>query len=170
MIASTVTLPAFGTVIAGQGGIFAAILRAPLIDGVEQPPFALIVSDAAEGEVECEWGKYGKDVPGTSSRTDGQANTDAMVKAECPAALQLRVLAIGGHTDWYLPSLGELNSAAANVPEIFSKDGWYWTSTQVSRSLAFVQDFEDGSSYWDGEGYRHRARACRRIQLDALNA
>jgi hypothetical protein len=149
MKAHPLTLPAFGAIVPSQGGLFAAILRGPRIDGVEQPPFALLVSDAAAGEFEdIAWGEYGKDVPGTGSRTDGQANTAAMALASCPAALRVRDLTIDGHSDWYLPSLGELNSAAANVPELFSTDGWYWTSTQGSRRSAFVQDFEYGYSCW----------------------
>ena len=165
-----ITLPAFGAVIAGQGGMLAAILRGPVVDGIEQPPFALLVSDAAVGEIEsCAWGEYGKDVPGTSSRTDGKANTDAMALASCPAALRVRELTIDGHSDWYLPSLGELNSAAANVPELLSTEGHYWTSTQGSRNGAFVQDFENGYSGWYGKDDERRVRAFRRISLELLN-
>ena len=170
MKAHPITLPAFGAVIPGQGGLLVAILRGPIVEGVEQPPFALLVSDAAVGEFEdVAWGEYGKDVPGTTSRTDGKANTDAMVLASCPAALRVRDLTIDGHSDWYLPSLGELNSAAANVPELFSTDDWYWTSTQGSRYSAFVQGFEDGDSLYDDKDHGHRVRAFRRISLDLLN-
>lgn len=166
----TPTLPTFGAMVPGQGGIFAAILRGPIVDGVQQPPYALLVADATVGEIEeVIWGEYGTDVPGTSSRTDGQANTDAMVLANCPAALRVREISIDGHTDFYLPTLGELNSAAANVPEIFSTDGYYWSSTQGSRYDAFVQDFEGGNSYWDGKDSGRRVRAFRRISLDLLN-
>lgn len=165
-----ITLPAFGAVVPGQGGMLAAILRGPTVDGIEQPPFALLVADAAVGEIkDVAWGEYGKDVPGTSSRTDGKANTDAMALANCPAAMRVRELTIDGHSDWYLPSLGELNSAAANVPELFSTDDYYWTSTQYSRDYAFVQDFEVGYSGWDGKDDGHRVRAFRRISLDLLN-
>jgi hypothetical protein len=116
-----------------------------------------------------QWGNYGKDVPGTSSRSDGKANTDAMALAGCPAALRVREISIDGHADYYLPALGELNSAAANVPELFSKKGWYWTSTQTSRSYAFVQDFKYGSSGWTGKGTERRVRAFRRVPLELLN-
>jgi hypothetical protein len=164
------TLPAFGALIPGQGGHFAAILRGPVIDGIEQPPFALLVSDAAVGEFEdVEWGNYGTDVPSTSSRLDGKANTDAMAAAGCPAATKVREVVIDGHSDFYLPSLGELNSAAANVPELFSTDDYYWTSTQNSRGSAFVQGFEYGISNWFGKDDEHRVRAVRRIQLELLN-
>ncbi len=171
MTKPTITLPAFGVAIAGQGGIFAAIMRGHVVDGVEQAPYALLVSDAAAGEIEAvAWGEYGKEVTGTSSRSNGRANTDAMALANCPAALRVREISIDGHTDFFLPSLGELNSAAANVPELFNTDGWYWTSTQLSRSSAFAQDFEYGNSGWNSKDYEHRARAFRAIPLDILNA
>ncbi len=171
MTKPTITLPAFGASIAGQGGIFAAIMRGHIVDGVEQAPYALLVSDAAAGEIEnVTWGEDGKEVTGTSSRSNGKGNTDAMVLANCPAALRVREISIDGHTDFFLPSLGELNSAAANVPELFNTDGWYWTSTQFSRSLAFAQGFEYGNSGWDGKDNEHRARAFRVIPLELLNA
>ncbi|WP_418145473.1 DUF1566 domain-containing protein [Variovorax paradoxus] len=170
MQTNPITLPAFGATIPGQGGTFAAILRAPRVDGAEQPPYALIVSDAAAGEFRSQWGEYGKDVAGASSRTDGRGNTEPMADAGCPAALRVRELRIDGHADWFVPSLGELNSAAANVPELFSTEGWYWTSTQGSRYYAFVQDFEDGFSSWSGKDVEHRVRACRAIPLDLLTA
>ena len=170
MTPSPITLPAFGAAIAGQGGNFAAIMRGPIDDGVQQPPYALLVSDATLGEIKEVWGEYGKDVPGASSRTDGKANTDAMVLANCPAALRVREISIDGHTDFYLAAPGEISSAAANVLEFFSKKGYYWTSQQFSRSYAFVQDFEDGNSLWLFKGNKHRVRAFRRISLDLLNA
>lgn len=165
-----VTLPAFGSLIVGQAGIFAAIMRGPVVDGVEQPPFALLVSEKAAGESESHWGEYGKDIAGTASRTDGKANTEAMAAAGCPAALQIHGKDIAGHTDWYLPSLGELNSAAANVPEQFEPKGVYWASTQDSRDSAFAQFFEFGSSIWRYKDGEFRVRAFRRIPLDHLNA
>lgn len=171
MQAHPITLPAFGAAIPGQGGIFAAIMRGPVVDGIEQPPYALLVSDATVGEIaEVEWGNYGKDVPGTSSRTDGLANTIAMAAANCPAALRVQAITIDGHSDYYLPALGELNSAAANVPELFNTEDWYWTSTQDSRYDALAHDFEYGVSDWGVKDLRHRVRAFRRISLQSLIA
>jgi hypothetical protein len=164
------TLPAFGALIPGQSGHFAAIMRGNLIDGVEQPPYALLAAPAATEIENVIWGKYGQDIIGATSRRDGQVNTAAMVVADCPAALCVRNLAIDGHADWYLPALGELNAAAANVPELFNTKGWYWTSTQYSRDTAFVQDFEDGGSGWDGKDFDCRVRAFRRIPLDLLTS
>ncbi len=165
-----VTLPALGSLIVGQAGIFAAIMRGPVVDGIEQPPYALLVSEKPAGDSESRWGEYGKDIAGTASRIDGKANTEAMAAAQCPAALQVHGKDIGGHADWYLPSLGELNAAAANVPEHFEPKGVYWTSTQCSRYDAFAQDFEYGDSFWDNKDTEFRVRAFRRIPLDHLNA
>jgi len=166
-----ITLPAFGALIPGQGGYFAGILRGPTVDGIEQPPYALLVSDTTKGEFEdVQWGEYGKSLDGAMHRTDGKANTKAMAQAKCPAALKVRDLTIDGHSDWYLPALGEMNTAHANVPELFSTSGWYWTSTQLSRGFAFVQDFEYGGSSWNLKDNERRVRAFRRVQLELLNA
>lgn len=169
MKSTAINLPAFGAFITGQGGHLAAIMRGHTIDGIEQPPYALLVSSQAAGEIDaCEWGHYGKEIEGTSSRTNGHSNTAAMLAAECPAAVKVAAIEIDGHKDWFLPSLGQLNAAAANVPELFSKDGYYWTSTQVSRDSAFVQGFEGGFSGWNFKVSQLRVRAFRAIQLDLL--
>ncbi len=158
------TLPAFGAYIDGQGGYFAGVMRGPTVDGVQQPAIALLVCDAAH-EIMTTWGKYREDVPACASRTDGQSNTLAMLNANCPAAMHVRGLTIDGHNDFYLPSIGELNIAGANVPEQFSTDDYYWASTQLSSYDAFVQDFEYGDSHWDVKGIGLRVRAFRRIPL-----
>lgn len=166
---SNITLPAFGSAIAGQGGIFAAIIRAPRVGDVEEPPFALIVADR-EHEFESTWGEYGQDVAGAGSRTDGLGNTKAMADAGCHAAKRVRELQVDGHADYYLPSLGELNSAAANVPEAFDPEGVYWTSTQSSRHGAFCQGFDYSLSGWLFKDDEWRVRPFRRIPLEALTA
>lgn len=163
------TLPAFGTHIASLGGIFAAIVRAPQIDGIEQPPVALIVA-AAEHEFTGQWGEYGQEIPGAASRTDGRSNTQAMATAGSPIGKRVHEATIEGHADWHVPSLGELNSAAANVPEAFQADGIYWTSTQHSRLYSFAQSFDYGTSYWGGKGNELLVRPFRRVHLEALTA
>jgi hypothetical protein len=163
-------LPAFGTLIPGQGARFAAIMRGPIVDGQELPPYALLVSEK-ESEVEsAEWGTYGTEIDGAGSRTNGKANTLAMIAAQCPAALLASAIEADGHKDFYVPSLGELNSAAANVPELFDPRGVYWTSTQGSRNVAFVQDFEYGGSHWFFKYGEFRVRAVRQIPLELLIA
>ena len=103
MSKQAITLPAFGSAIAGQGGYFAAIMRGATVDGVQQPAEALLVSDIALEIEAAEWGKYGQDVTGTTSRTDGKSNTDAMVAANCPAAL--RTIPPASATELFPPCL-----------------------------------------------------------------
>ena len=166
----TFSMPPFGAAIAGQGGYFSAIMRGPVVNHIQQPPYALLVSDATLGEIASSpWGEYGKDVSGARSRTNGQANTAAMIAAECQAALRVRALTIEGHSDYFLASIGELNAAAANTPELFDPEGIYWASTQHSRGNAFIQGFEHGYSGWNGKGNDYRVRAFRAIPLEHLN-
>jgi hypothetical protein len=164
---ATNTIPAFGTHLPAHGGHFAAIVRGATVDGVQQPPDALIFT-TAEFEATTTWGEYRQDVPGCASRTDGHANTLAMLAANCPAAMHARGITVDGHSDYYLPSLGELNTAAANAPELFDPNGYYWSSTQDGRISAFYQSFEDGISYWNLKDSELRVRACRRIPLHTL--
>ncbi len=158
--AQTITLPAFGTPVPGQGAT---------VDGIQQPAVALIVSDATH-EKSTAWGTYGKNIDGCDSRTDGHANTLAMLAANCPAAVHARSITADGHSDYFVPSIGELNTAAANAPELFEPEGMYWASTQDSPGGAVVQDFEDGDSYWNIKGVSRLVRPFRAIPLQTLIA
>jgi hypothetical protein len=160
------TLPTFGELVPGEGGRLGAIMRGALIDGVRQPDYAIIVPDLPT--VTMHWGKD-VEVAGANSLTDGLTNTQDMLAAKCPAALHIAKLTADGHADLYLPARAEYWALRGNVPELFEK-GWHWTSTQYSRSNAFVQDFEDGGSGWYTKGNEHRVRAVRRIQLYHFNA
>jgi len=166
---TTTPLPPFGAAIAGQGGYFAAIMRGPTVDGVQQPAIALIVSDAAHHKATA-WGEYGVEIKGCSSRTDGHGNTLAMLAANCPAAVHARSITVDGHSDFFVPSIGELNAAAANVPELFDAEGVYWASTQHSARYAFAQDFEYGGSYWSYEDYQRLVCPFRAVPLQNLIA
>ena len=161
----TPTLPTFGEVVPGEGGRLAGIMRGPVVDGVRQPDYALIVADATDAPaVLLPWGKSDQDVTGATSLTDGPTNTIAMAAAGSPAALHIRKLAIGGHTDWYLPARAELWAARGNVPELFEKE-WHWSSTQIGRHYAFYQSFDYGGSGWGDKDLELRCRAFRRVQL-----
>jgi hypothetical protein len=167
----------FGKPVPGQGGVLAAIMRGRIVNGAEEPPYALLVAPRDVGDLnDTRWAKEGvswghlEEVEGCTSRTDGKANTAAMLAAECPAAIKVTGLEHEGHKDYYVPSLGELNAAAGNVPEQFDSNGVYWTSTQTSRYFAFVQGFEDGYSGWSFKVYERRVRAFRQIPLELLIA
>lgn len=70
---------------------------------------------------------------GTSSTTDGLANTNAMLAdsaAAHPAAAACRALG----SDWYLPAIGELQlmrtAVASRLDPSWASTGNYWSSTQ----------------------------------------
>lgn len=162
------TLPTFGEIVPGAGGRLGAIMRGNLVNGQRQPDYALIVLDAPA--VQLPWGEYGKKIPGADSPTDGLLNTQAMAKAGSPAAKHVTALRDGGFDDWYIPARAEFMALYGNVPELFDKTGWHWTSTQDSAYYAFAQGFEYGYSSWNDKVYERRGRAVRRIPLQHSNA
>jgi hypothetical protein len=162
-IATIPTPPAHGEIWPGQGGRYICTL--PALLGV--PARHLIVS---EGEAEgLEYGPYGLDVPGASTPLDGPANTQALLDSgkDHPAAQWARAYTADGHADFHLPAKLDLVMAQICAPQLFNKDGWYWSSTQGSSNSAFVQDFEYGVSNWRSKDSEHRVRAFRWVHLSA---
>ncbi len=151
-----------GTLLPTEGGTLGAIIARR--DGTT---YGLIVADALH-EYTGEWGNYGTEIEGAKG-TDGAANTAALLAAGSPIAQAVRALTIAGHSDWYIPSRLEMLALYESSPELFSKDSYYWTSSQYSRSYAWCQDVEYGRSYADDEGYEFRARPVRSIQLQPFN-
>lgn len=161
----TITIPAIGAPWPGQGGVYSGIVRNAT--GAHH----LIVSTDPAGALEDKtWGKYGQDVPGATSKSDGAANTRAMAEAGSETAKEVLALQIDGYADWFIPSQADMHVAFANCAELFEQADYYWTSTQVSRHSAFVQDFELGGSTWGGKDDELRVRAFRTIQLQPFTA
>ena len=166
----TIQLPAISCFIVSQGGYLGAIMRGPAADGSQD--YALIVPAAAGAEIEAiAWAPEYVKIEGADSKTDGVANTSAMAAAGLDLAKRITSLDLHGFQDWYLPATHELRALYINVPELFDKDGWYWSSSQSSRLHAWCQDFEHGHSY-DGFGKDDelRARPVRQIPLSHFNA
>lgn len=151
-------MPAIGDLMPSEGGTLAAILARP--DGTT---YGLIVADASH-DIEGEWGEYGQAVDGARG-TDGMASTQAMAQAGSEIAQKVLAMDIAGHRDWYIPSRLELLACYELAPQLFERDGWYWSSTQYSRYYAWCQAFEYGHSYANGKDDEFRARPVRSIQL-----
>ena len=76
--------------------------------------------------------------------------------------------------DWYIPSLGELyrifiNKKAINAALEFAKgdklqDRWYWTSTEISATIAWFLDLSDGRT----NGWY--TKACSTSRVRAVSA
>lgn len=91
---------------------------------------------------------------GYRSLTTGKANTAGLVAlgttspAPYLAARACTALTTGGHSDWYLPALSELNVLYMNQTALggtFLTDGsWYWSSSEYTSTDANVERFSDG--------------------------
>lgn len=155
------TPPAHGDYWVGQGGRYICTVAAS--PGL---PARHLISSDAEAE-DLAFGPY-LDVPGACSQLDGPANTTALLATgqAHPAAAWAAAHTADGHADFHLPSRHDLLLAYIHAPQHFNEDDWYWSSTQDSRSSAFVQDFEDGYSYWNLKDNGLRVRAFRWIPLN----
>ena len=114
------------------------------------------------------WGGYGTDIPGldncgnygyTSCGTDGQSNTPKIVSAlgnrSTYAAGYCYNLTTGGLKGrWFLPSMSELETLYNNKTKVYAglkkaggtvpPIGYYWSSTEGSRSDAFCLFLDGG--------------------------
>lgn len=154
---------AIGTRCFSLGGTLGAIMARP--DGTT---YGLIVADA-EHEHTDTWGKGGQDATGTKG-PDGASNTQAMLATgDSPIAKAICAITIEGHSDWFIGSRLEMLALHETSPELFTKDSYYWTSSQFSRYTAWIQDFEYGYSYDNGKDSEFRARPVRSIQLQPFS-
>jgi len=100
-------------------------------------------------------------------KTDGHTNTQVLIVNEderkYPAADACAEYQADGHHDFYLPACAELYHCWVNVPDLFAKDTWYWSSTQRSAYNAFPMHFDDGYQYGGGKGNELRVRPVRRL-------
>lgn len=83
---------------------------------------------------EFAWKTESTTTPGTSSSSDGLANTNAMIDAGAdlhPAAQACRALG----SDWYLPAVDELDMLWQNRSQILGGlvgNSYYWSSTEAN--------------------------------------
>lgn len=150
---SAADLPAIGQPLAG-GTFFAKHF-------VGDQLFALVFLDQS-AEFTSAWGKYGKEVEGADSYVDGLANTEAMLRAECAAALKLNREA-GDYIPSYVEHALLLAYAKANPGSDLK--GWHWGSTQRSAYDAFSMDFDAGYQLSSVKNLGLRVRPVRRLLI-----
>jgi hypothetical protein len=109
------------------------------------------------------------------SYSDGLTNTNAIIAQTGAAATTAyaagiaRLFAGGGFSDWYLPSIWELNmcyNSAALTSRIagvtsFISSGFYSSSTEGGSSFQLAQDFFNGSRGNYGKSNNFNVRAVR---------
>ena len=151
------TVPELGAYWPGQGGLNGGLVTAR----GEVPAHYLII--AAKDAGSHEWGGRGRESQ-ASSKFDGFANTvTLLLESDHPAAKAAADYSADGHDNFYLPAAAELYHCWLNVPELFAKDTWYWSSSQRSANNAFDMYFDDGIQTSGGKDCELRVRPVRRL-------
>jgi hypothetical protein len=82
----------------------------------------------------------------------GQLNTTAIINSCSQSVFAAKIcdtLTTGGFTDWFLPSIDELDSMYVRqtlIPNLNS--WWYWSSTEADATGAMFMDFQWPLAYW----------------------
>ena len=101
----------------------------------------------------------------------GAQNTIDILAGCSTAGIAARLcdqLVLNGYSDWFLPSLGELNQMYWNL-KVKGLGGfankWYWSSSEFSEGYVWHQNFSDGLQDQSGskEVFPYPVRAARRF-------
>ena len=120
-----------------------------------------LIAAPADQSTGAEWGCYGTTISGedgTAIGTGAQNTTDIEAVCTTPgtAADICANLTLGGYTDWFLPSIDELNEMYLIIgqgnPLGFNNNlniggfanSKYWSSTQITNESARYQNFDNG--------------------------
>jgi uncharacterized protein (TIGR02145 family) len=117
-----------------------------------------------------EWGCLGTDIPNTSTAVGTGATNTAYIMAGCSqrpiAASVCADLVLNGYSDWYLPSIGELQLMYSQLYlQVLGglNHGWYWSSSQDGPPNSWYMAFFSGvvSSYGHSKTGDLHVRAVR---------
>ncbi|MBK7027688.1 MAG: DUF1566 domain-containing protein [Bacteroidales bacterium] len=128
-----------------------------------------LICAVSDQSTETEWGCIGTDITGADGIAIGTGNQNTIdIEAGCAttgvAADFCANLTLNGYSDWFLPSIDELNQIYLNKSTIdatavlnggsFLGSGNYWSSTEYDSIYALLQLFNfGGPSYTANKNY-----------------
>lgn len=142
-------------------------------DAVAQP--TLTIQPPAIGQP---WPGQGGIYAGISRGENGEPDAHLIVATAtlgrlkwADACTQAKTHTADGHTDFRAPTRAESALCYANLKAEFNElnDSWYWTSTQISASLAWMRHFYDGIQSWGNKFDTARVRPVRRFILQSFD-
>jgi len=126
----------------------------------------------ASTEFMAEWGAFEEYLPAGTEESVGSGRRNTRLVVDWlnrtgeigRAAQECAAMSVNGFSDWFLPSIGELDLMYENLKRksLGSFGGnWYWSSSQNSMYYAWVQSFVSGG--WD-DGDRDVAVSVRAVR------
>jgi hypothetical protein len=147
-----------------QGGTVAYIFQPGDLGYVVGETHGLIAADQDLGI--SQWGCYGMLISGAISQAigTGAQNTAAIASADCGgAALACANIVLNGYSDWFLPSLDELEQLYNNRMVIGGfQNGYYWSSSEYDTGSALGFGFSNG--YPNGSDFKYYGYYVRAVR------